>query len=56
MTYDLKKTTKVLREMLDYHGPSVIIAERPCPLRLEKGPVREVMKKCNKCGVSVEAF
>ena len=54
--YDLKKTTKVVREMLDHHGPSVLIVERPCPLRLEKGTVREVMKECNKCGVCVEAF
>jgi indolepyruvate ferredoxin oxidoreductase alpha subunit len=54
--YDLAKTTKVLRETLDYSGPSVIIAERPCPLRIEKGPTREVLKECNKCGVCVEAF
>ena len=54
--YDLKKTTKILREMLEYNGPSVIIVERPCPLRIEKGPAREVLKECNKCGVCVEAF
>jgi TPP-dependent indolepyruvate ferredoxin oxidoreductase alpha subunit len=54
--YDLKKTTEVVRAVLDYNGPSVIIAERPCPLRLEKGPVREVLKECNKCGLCVEAF
>jgi len=54
--YDLKKTTKAMREILDYHGPSVIIVEKPCPLRLEKGPVREVTKECNKCGVCIEAF
>ena len=39
--YDLKKTTKVLRETMEYQGPSVIISERPCPLRIEKGPVRK---------------
>ena len=54
--YDLKQTTKAIREMLEYNGPSVIIAERPCPLRVEKGKVREVLKECNKCGVCVEAF
>jgi TPP-dependent indolepyruvate ferredoxin oxidoreductase alpha subunit len=54
--YDLKQTTNVIREMLEYNGPSVIIAERPCPLRVEKGKVREVLKECNKCGVCVEAF
>jgi TPP-dependent indolepyruvate ferredoxin oxidoreductase alpha subunit len=54
--YDLKQTTKVLRNMLEYNGPSVVIAERPCPLRVEKGKVREVLKECNKCGVCVEAY
>ena len=54
--YDLKRTTTVIREMLEYNGPSVIIAERPCPLRVEKGKVREVLKECNRCGVCVEAF
>jgi len=54
--YDLKKTTDVVREMMEYDGPSVIIAERPCPLRTEKGATREVLKECNRCGVCVEAF
>jgi TPP-dependent indolepyruvate ferredoxin oxidoreductase alpha subunit len=54
--YDLKQTTTVLREMLEFNGPSVVIAERPCPLRVEKGKVREVLKECNKCGVCVEAY
>jgi TPP-dependent indolepyruvate ferredoxin oxidoreductase alpha subunit len=54
--YDLKNTTSILREMLEYNGPSVLIAERPCPLRVDKGKVREVLKECNKCGVCVEAY
>ncbi|HLN44935.1 MAG TPA: thiamine pyrophosphate-dependent enzyme [Candidatus Sulfotelmatobacter sp.] len=54
--YDLKRTTTVLREMLEYSGPSVVIAERPCPLKIERGKVREVLKECNKCGVCVEAY
>jgi len=54
--YDLKKTISGLRGMLEYNGPSVLIAERPCPLRVEKGKVREVLKECNKCGVCVEAY
>ena len=54
--YDVKSTTAVLREIMDYNGPSVIIAERPCPLRIKKGPVREVLKECNSCGVCVAAF
>jgi TPP-dependent indolepyruvate ferredoxin oxidoreductase alpha subunit len=54
--YDVKGTTKVLREMLDYHGPSVIISERPCPLKIERGPAREVLKECNSCGLCVNVF
>jgi TPP-dependent indolepyruvate ferredoxin oxidoreductase alpha subunit len=54
--YDVKGTTAVLREIMDYRGPSVIIAERPCPLLIERGPAREVLKECNSCGVCVEAF
>ncbi len=54
--YDVKGTTKVIRETLDYQGPSVIISERPCPLKIEKGPAREVQEKCNSCGVCVKAF
>jgi TPP-dependent indolepyruvate ferredoxin oxidoreductase alpha subunit len=54
--YDVKGTTKVLREMLDYQGPSVIISERPCPLLIEKGPAREVLKECNLCGECVKGF
>ncbi len=54
--YDLVQTTRVIRETTEYSGPSVIIAERPCPLRIEKGPIREVLKECNKCGLCIEAF
>jgi TPP-dependent indolepyruvate ferredoxin oxidoreductase alpha subunit len=54
--YDVKGTTKAIREIMDYHGPSVIIARRPCPLLIERGPAREVLKECNACGVCVEAF
>jgi TPP-dependent indolepyruvate ferredoxin oxidoreductase alpha subunit len=54
--YDVKGTTKVLREILDYHGPSVIIARRPCPLSIERGQSREVLDECNSCGICVDAF
>jgi TPP-dependent indolepyruvate ferredoxin oxidoreductase alpha subunit len=54
--YDIKKTTQVLREIMDYNGPSVIIAERPCPLKIEKGPARQVQDSCNGCGICVKAF
>ncbi len=54
--YDLKTTTKALREILDYNGPSVIISQRPCPLLIERGKPREVLDKCNACGVCVKAF
>jgi TPP-dependent indolepyruvate ferredoxin oxidoreductase alpha subunit len=54
--YDVKGTTKVLREILNYQGPSVIISERPCPLKIERGPAREVLKECNACGECVKVF
>jgi len=54
--YDIKGTTKVIREILNHQGPSVIISERPCPLLIEKGPAREVLKECNSCGECVKGF
>jgi TPP-dependent indolepyruvate ferredoxin oxidoreductase alpha subunit len=54
--YDVEATNKVIREVLDYQGPSVIISERPCPLKIKRGPAREVLDKCNSCGVCVEVF
>ena len=54
--YDVEATIRVIREVLDYQGPSVIISERPCPLKIKKGPTREVLDKCNSCGVCVEVF
>jgi TPP-dependent indolepyruvate ferredoxin oxidoreductase alpha subunit len=54
--YNVKETTRVIREVLNYQGPSVIISERSCPLKLEKNATREVLEKCNLCGVCVKAF
>jgi len=54
--YDVKGTTKVIREIFDYQGPSVIISERPCPLKIARGPAREVLKECNGCGECVKVF
>ncbi len=54
--YDVERTTQVIREVLDYQGPSVIISERPCPLKIEKSPPREVLEKCNLCGACVNVF
>ena len=54
--YDIKETQKVIRDIINYRGPSVIISERPCPLKIKKGKVREISDKCNACGVCVESF
>ena len=54
--YDVEETRKVIRENLDYRGPSVIISRRPCPLLVKRGPKREVLEECNRCGVCVEQF
>jgi indolepyruvate ferredoxin oxidoreductase alpha subunit len=54
--YDLKAATKAIREILDYNGPSVIVSQRPCPLLIERGAAREVLDKCNGCGVCTKGF
>jgi TPP-dependent indolepyruvate ferredoxin oxidoreductase alpha subunit len=54
--FDIKATTEAIRKTLDYNGPSVIISQRPCPLLVERGKPREVLEKCNACGVCVKAF
>jgi TPP-dependent indolepyruvate ferredoxin oxidoreductase alpha subunit len=54
--YDVDSTQKVIREIMDYNGPSVVISLQPCPLRVERGPAREVLEKCNACGLCVESF
>ncbi len=54
--YDVRRTTEVIREILDYQGPSVIISERPCPLKIKRDPAREVLEACNSCGVCVDVF
>ncbi|UCC58964.1 MAG: 4Fe-4S binding protein [Candidatus Bathyarchaeum sp.] len=54
--FDVEGTRKVIREVLAYRGPSVIISRRPCPLLIKRGPTREILKECNSCGVCVEEF
>jgi TPP-dependent indolepyruvate ferredoxin oxidoreductase alpha subunit len=54
--YDLKRTAQVLRETMCYKGPSVIVSLRPCPLKIEKGPIRQIQETCNGCGLCVKAF
>ena len=54
--YDIKATADVIRKTLDYTGPSVIISQKPCPLLVERGKPREILEKCNACGVCVKAF
>jgi TPP-dependent indolepyruvate ferredoxin oxidoreductase alpha subunit len=54
--FDIKATTEVIRQAIDFNGPSVIISQKPCPLLVERGKPREVLEKCNACGVCVKAF
>jgi TPP-dependent indolepyruvate ferredoxin oxidoreductase alpha subunit len=54
--YDLKATTKALREIIDYRGPSVLISKRPCPLLIERGKPRQVKQECSGCEVCTKAF
>ena len=54
--YDVKGTRKVIKEILDHDGPSVIISERPCALQVDRGPVRWVSKECDSCGVCIRVL
>ena len=54
--YNVEETRKAIRKALGHRDPSVIIARRPCPLMVKKGPKREVLEKCNACGMCVEYF
>ena len=54
--YNLEETRKVLKETIEYQGPSVIISRRACPLLVKGGSKREVLEECNGCGVCVEQF
>jgi indolepyruvate ferredoxin oxidoreductase alpha subunit len=54
--YDIKAATAAVQEMVKYHGPSVIISKRPCPLLVERQKPYEVKEQCNVCGVCVNAF
>ncbi len=54
--YDIKATTEAIRQAFEHNGPSVIISQKPCPLLIERGEPREVLEKCNGCGVCVKAF
>ncbi len=54
--YNLKETTTTIREVLEYQGPSVIISQRSCPLKAEKGKLRQVTEDCRSCGVCVRTL
>jgi TPP-dependent indolepyruvate ferredoxin oxidoreductase alpha subunit len=54
--YNVEQTKKAINSVLDYFGPSVIISRRPCPLLIRRGPRREVLEECNRCGICVEQF
>jgi indolepyruvate ferredoxin oxidoreductase alpha subunit len=49
--YNIEVTKQVLKEVLNYEGPSVIISKRPCALLVDRGVVREVTEECTSCGV-----
>jgi indolepyruvate ferredoxin oxidoreductase alpha subunit len=54
--YDVKASTKAIKEMVNFRGPSVIISKRPCPLLVEKGKPYEITEKCNNCGVCTKVY
>ncbi len=54
--YDIRAATEAVRDVMAYNGPSVIVSQRPCPLLIERGRPREVLDKCNSCGVCTKEF
>ena len=54
--YDIEESIRVIREIVEHHGPSVIISERPCPLKIPKGTPRKILENCNNCGLCVNAY
>ncbi|WP_236993895.1 indolepyruvate ferredoxin oxidoreductase subunit alpha [Methanomassiliicoccus luminyensis] len=60
--YDLRTTTEAMKEALAFDGPSVVIAERACPLAMKKGgklapTIYEVdQEKCVHCYTCVAKF
>jgi indolepyruvate ferredoxin oxidoreductase alpha subunit len=54
--YDVKRTRKVIEEIMTYNGPTVIISKRPCALLVEKGSTRRVTKECNSCGLCLKVI
>ena len=62
---DIKKTTKIFKEALDYKGPAVVVSKSPCILlenrdkrkRGEEIPVYTVdQDKCKKCYLCISKF
>jgi indolepyruvate ferredoxin oxidoreductase alpha subunit len=54
--YNVNETRKVIKEILNYDGPSVIISKRKCALLVEKGNVRGVTSECDSCGICVKVL
>ncbi|MDR0493552.1 MAG: 4Fe-4S binding protein [Nitrososphaerota archaeon] len=54
--YDIKATTKALRTTINYEGPSVIIAKRPCPLLAPRDIPLKIKDQCRGCRVCTEVF
>jgi TPP-dependent indolepyruvate ferredoxin oxidoreductase alpha subunit len=54
--YDIGAATNAVREAINFKGPSVIIAKRPCPLLIQRGTPRQVKEECGGCKVCTEAF
>lgn len=54
--YDLEETQRVIKEILKYDGPSVIVSRRPCVLMVKKGNLRRVGDECTSCGVCVKVW
>jgi indolepyruvate ferredoxin oxidoreductase alpha subunit len=54
--YDIKQSIAAIRDVLDYHGPSVIISLRTCPLKAGKGKLQQITDDCRSCGVCIKTL
>ncbi len=54
--YDVEETRKVIGDILDYRGPSVIISRRPCPLLVKKGSRGRFWKNATRVGCALNSL
>jgi indolepyruvate ferredoxin oxidoreductase alpha subunit len=54
--YDIKETRRIINDIVEYNGPSVIVSKRSCTLLADNGPVRQVKEECDSCGECIDVL